>query len=149
MMWLAHLFFLWGLKDYVKERLRSKKQSVKWVETEIDNDLYLAICADVANKIKHGDYDKDRRAKTRSGSFPTLGILKCTIPTEVLSLVFFKSTIDVVPKNIERIIFSMPILNCDDQYIGDAFEYINYACTAWEKIIEKAEVIIESANMQL
>lgn len=61
--------WLWSLKDYVKKYSVKEGFSSGWVETKINSDHYLCICADIANSVKHGGLDK----KSRSNKRPRLG----------------------------------------------------------------------------
>ena len=44
--------WLWSLKDYVKKYSIKKGFNPNWVETKINADNYLCICADIANSVK-------------------------------------------------------------------------------------------------
>jgi hypothetical protein len=128
--------WLWGLKDHVKKFSETNGKSGKWVETQIDADHYLAICGDLANRSKHGNYDRP----SRSGKSPKLGKVKYQIPQKAMSSITFRARgVGLDVSNSKLIQIEVPVLSEDGKHLGDAFKYLDYALKAWEKIIERAE----------
>ena len=56
--------WLWSFKDYLKAYARSRGKSAKWVEAEAIADPCLSVCADLANRAKHGNLGE---GKSKSG----------------------------------------------------------------------------------
>lgn len=125
---IANAFiWLWSLKDYIKKPMEDKD----WVEGRINDNSCLSICADLANGLKHGSLDR----KSRSGKKPKLGKLKYKIPQTAigkLTVGAFDVGIDV--NNAHLVVWEMPILDEQNNLIGDAFEYLDHCIDAWELI---------------
>lgn len=132
---LAAFLWMWNLKDHVKNYCERKGATKKWVEAEINADIYLCICGDIANRTKHALL-KD----SRSNKFPTLGRLSYQIPQQSFKSITFKETdVTIDSVNAEHINLEMPVLSGDGEYLGDAFKYIDYGLRAWERIIDRAK----------
>ena len=131
--------WLWSLKDYVKGYLEENDKPSRWIESEVSADQHLSICADIANRSKHGKLDKG----SRSGKYPKLGKLKYQIPGSAMSSISFGAfDVGINISNPKQVIFEMPVLSEDDQYLGDAFKYLDYSLKSWEKIVEKVDVAV-------
>jgi len=120
--------WLWSLKDHIKKC----SQNGDWVESQINSNDYLSVCADLANGLKHGGLDR----KSRSGKTPKLGKLKYQIPqTAIKELAFGAFDVGIDVKDAQLVAWEMPILDGQDNLIGDAFEYLDHCINAWELII--------------
>lgn len=127
--------WLWSLKDYTKDLLKDRNMPYKWVESEIDADPYLSISADLANRSKHHTL-----RKSRSGKFPTFGVLNYKIPGQAASSICFTANhVGIMGKDPSQVILEMPILDNNDKVLGDAFKYMEYALSFWEATITKAD----------
>lgn len=128
--------WLWSLKDHVKKFLEAKGKGSAWVESEISADQYLSICADIANRAKHGGLDRG----SRSGKYPKLGQLKYQVPqTAVSSITVGAFDVGINIARPRQVVLEMPVLGDDGRCLGDAFKYLDYALKGWEKIIDRAE----------
>ena len=133
---LVAFLWLWSLKDNVKDYCKKKGAASHWVETEINEDPYLCVCGDIANRTKHPALEKG----SRSNKYPMLGKLKYQIPQQALGSITFGAfdvTTDIAKP--ELVSLEMPIMSNDGKYLGDAFKYIEYGLMAWERIIDRAE----------
>src|SRR5688572_13012885 len=73
---IAHwCVWVWSMKDRMKEFAVSLGRQASLVETVVNGDRDLQICADLANREKHGNLKQ-----SRTGVFPKLGLVKYTIP---------------------------------------------------------------------
>jgi len=129
---IANVFiWLWSLKDYMKKSFNNAS-----IETKVDANQHLSICADLANGLKHGGLDRNGR----SGKRPVLGRLKYKIPQAAIKeLSFGASTVGIDINNAHLVEWGMPILDDSSNSIGDAFEYLDHCVTAWESIISDLE----------
>ena len=127
---IANVFhWLWSLKDHIK---KSSKQG-DFVESQVNGNPYLCICADLANGEKHGGLDRT----PRSGKKPKLGRLKYQIPQAAIGqLAFGAVEVAIDVNNAHLVVLEMPILDEGDNFIGDAFEYLEKCIDAWESIME-------------
>jgi hypothetical protein len=120
--------WLWGLKDHIKKY--AKNGDV--VEAQVNGNSYLSICADLANGLKHGGLDR----KSRSGKTPSLGNLKYHIPQAAIKeLAFGAFDVSIDINNAHLVSWEMPILDNQNNAIGDAFDYLDHCINAWELII--------------
>ena len=62
--------WLWSSKDYLKNLVKAKGGNPNIVEKLINQDDYLPLCGDIANKLKHSHL-----TRTRSKFKPILGNL--------------------------------------------------------------------------
>jgi hypothetical protein len=127
--------WLWSLKDHVKKYVIAKGKTKEWVESRVNADPYLCICADLANSPKHGGLDR----KPRSNKNPRLGNLKYNIPQQAMSQITV-GAFDVGMNIGDPSLISLewPVLGDEDKYLGDALKYLEYGLKAWEGIINEA-----------
>ncbi|MEK6560726.1 MAG: hypothetical protein AABZ07_03245 [Nitrospirota bacterium] len=127
---IANAFvWLWSLKDHIK---KSSKQG-DFVESQVNGNPYLCICADLANGEKHGGLDRT----SRSGKKPKLGRLKYQIPQAAIGqLAFGAFDVNIDVNNAHLVVLEMSILDEGDNLIGDAFEYLDKCINAWESIMQ-------------
>ena len=130
---IANAFhWLWSLKDHIK---KSSNQG-DFVEAQINGNSYLCICADLANGEKHGGLDRP----SRSGKNPKLGRLKYQIPQAAMAQIAFGAfDVKIDVNNAHLVVLEMPILDECDNFIGDAFEYLEKCINAWESIIDNMQ----------
>ncbi len=137
----AYLWF-WNIKDYFKEFLITKGKPKSFIEDMVNKDFRLKVCADIANRLKHGELKE-----SRSKRYPKLGRLSYTI--EVTNINEFRITtnsprlgdlqaqvfsFNLTPEDPQIVQVTIPILDMDGVVLGDAIEYINYAVSKWEFI---------------
>ncbi len=128
--------WLWSLKDYVKKYALSKGKSKQLVESKINLDPYLCICADIANSSKHGGLDLG----SRSGKYPKLGNLKYEVPQQALEKITFRAfEVETDIGKPELVTFEMPVYDEHGKYLGDAFKYLDYALKAWESLVDEID----------
>lgn len=123
--------WLWSLKDYVKKYVLDKGKSKSWVESKVNANPYLCICADIANLLKHGGLD--HKFKPRSNKNPTLGKLNYQIPNKAMGLITFGAfDVGVNVENPSLVALEMSVIdNNNGKILGDAFKYIDYGLKAW------------------
>jgi predicted DNA-binding protein len=121
--------WLWNLKDYLKELSKTIGKKPQDIENIINNDKQLAVCGDIANRLKHGDL-----RESRSSLFPKLGKLKLSFTKEILSSITFSGKeieFDISrPNDIE---VSIPIYDKDRCEIGDGFKFLEEGISRWEQ----------------
>jgi len=122
--------WLWNLKDYLKELSKSKGEPYKDIEIFVDDSDYLAVCSDVANRLKHGILKK-----SRSHKFAELGSLNVNCTQEHISEIKF--TEKEVEFNITKpneIQLTISIYDKDGEKIGDGFKFLAGGISEWENI---------------
>ena len=130
--------WLWSLKDYVKKYVMGKGKSKKWVESRVNADPYLCICADIANSLKHGGLDS--KFKPRSNKNPKLGKLIYKLPEKGMGLITFGAfDVGVNVSDPSLVVLEMPVIGKDNRVLGDAFKYLDYGLKTWEGIVNEAE----------
>lgn len=130
--------WLWSLKDYVKKYVMNKGKSKNWVESRVNADPYLCICADLANSLKHGGLDS--KFKPRSNKNPKLGKLKYQIPQKAMgSLTVGAFDVGLDVSNPSLVVLEMPVTGNNNRVLGDALKYLDYSLKAWEGIVNEAE----------
>ena len=127
---VANVFhWLWSLKDHIKKVCKDKN----WVESQVNKNPYLCICADLDNASKHGGLERP----SRSGKKPKLGRLKYQIPKSAIAqLAFGAFDVKIDVNNAHLVDLEMPILDENNNIIGDAFEYLDKCIEAWESIMQ-------------
>lgn len=130
--------WLWSLKDYVKKYVMNKGKSKDWVESRVNADPYLCICADLANSLKHGGLDT--KFKPRSNKNPKLGKLSYQIPQKAMgSITVGAFDVGLNVSDPSLVVLEMPVTGDNDRFLGDAFKYLDYSLKAWESIVNEAE----------
>jgi hypothetical protein len=131
---IAHLFiWIWSMKDYIKNYAKELGKDPKTVENFVNNDQFLPVCSDIANREKHGDLNK-----SRSGKFAIMGELSYT--TNILRMnigskfIVRTNEIDFVPVNPSELDLSRPIFDLNNNLIGDAFDYLLEGIKSWENL---------------
>jgi hypothetical protein len=78
---IAHwCVWVWSMKDRMKAFAVSLGHEPSLVETVVDQDRNLQICADLANREKHGTLKH-----SRTGVYPRLGVVKYRIPQQSIA----------------------------------------------------------------
>lgn len=124
------LIWIWNAKDYLKLHAEAKGQPAKFIEDYINSDPCLPICGDLANRLKHGE-----ATKSRSGKFPRLGSVCFSAPqSAITSLTFraFEVAIDI--GNPDGVDFRIPVLDKDENEVGDVFNFISSAVASLERL---------------
>lgn len=130
--------WLWSLKDHVKKYVMNKGKSKDWVESRVNADPYLCICADLANSLKHGGLDP--KFKPRSNKNPKLGKLSYKIPQKAMcSITVSAFDVGMNVSNPSLVVLEMPVTGDNDRFLGDAFKYLDCGLKAWERIVNEAK----------
>jgi hypothetical protein len=105
---------------HIKDRIVVNPNLKKLVESEINNDTTLAVCADLANWAKHGKLNK-----SRSGKFPHIQGGR-TLHKEFVQDAKSEQWIATKGEVFANV--------CDNQgeYLGDAFEIVEYTLKKFE-----------------
>lgn len=131
--------WIWDSKDYLKKRAETVGRKGVEVEKFINQNIYLTVCADLANGLKHGGLDKSR--KPRSQRSPRLGEISFTVPQAAIgSLVFTDHHCEVSVSDPEKVGIKLPIFDENGEGIGDAFEFAYLAIQELEKLRKEVEV---------
>ncbi len=127
---IANAFvWLWSLKDHIKKTAKDGDA----VERQVNGNSYLSVCADLANGLKHGGLDR----KSRSDKTPSFGNLKYHIPQGAIKeLAFGAFDVSIDINNAHLVNWEMPILDNQNNTIGDVFDYLDHCINAWESIID-------------
>jgi len=131
------LIWMWNVKDYLKHRAKSVGKNPQHVEDAVDEDKYLPVCADLANRLKHGSLNR-----SRSNLYPHLEEVRFEIPQSALkslTILAFEVVIQVAEPNLVQ--FSQPVLDHSGEPIGDVFDYIKNGIATLEKIRDEIECI--------
>jgi hypothetical protein len=129
------LLWIWSAKDYLKICAEDHGKTGRSVEETIDDYPNLQICADLANRLKHLKLEW-----SRTGLFPYLGKLRCSIPQEAINSITFRAfevETEVADPNLVTV--TLPVFDQNGNELGDAFEYARKAITDLEKIRETIE----------
>lgn len=114
--------WIWDSKDYLKKRAESVGKEGARIEGHVNQNIFLSVCADLANGLKHGGLDKSR--KPRSQMSPRLGEISFTFPQAAIgSLVFGDHHVAVNVSDPDRVEVKLPILAENSDLIGDAFDF--------------------------
>ena len=87
----SYFIWVWNLKDYLKGLSKFIGRDPKEIESFVNSDNSLTICADIANRLKHGDLNK-----SRSSLFPTLGKLNLSLTKEHLCMIMTEKKLVMV-----------------------------------------------------
>jgi len=132
----AFIWF-WNFKDYLKALLEHQGGNPNRIEKLVNDDLKLAVCADIANRLKHGSL-----IRSRSGKYPTLGSLGYTFPQSAMKKLTIRgSGIEIDSQNHEDIEIKLPIVDPSNAEIGQAFDFLSYAIATWEKELESIKAV--------
>ena len=127
--------WVWSFKDHLKGHARNLGKSDRWVEAEASADLALSVCADIANRLKHGELRDSRSMKN-----PRLGSLTYSVPQEAmgkLTVRAFELEFDV--SKADLVSFEMPIIDRQGRVLGDAFEFLEKGTAHWEQLLQRIE----------
>lgn len=123
----------WNLKDYLKELAEANGRNPQEVEDIVNSDRNIQICADIANRLKHG-----RLNKSRSSFYPKLDRLRFEIPHTALSSITFRcQEIEFDILKTQDVFLAIAVLNKDGDEIGDGFKIFSAALAQWEKYFKK------------
>ena len=108
------LIWIWNAKDYLKKRAVVLRTSGREVEKAVSDDDNLAICGDLANRLKHGGLDRP----SRSGFNPRLGKVSFEAPQTVIGSLTFKAfEVEIGIDDPSQVTFRLPVLNDQDEEI--------------------------------
>lgn len=129
------IIWIWNAKDYLKRRAKAHGQNAQAIEDIVTADSALAICADLANCLKHGGLNQ-----SRSKRYPKFGVMSFAAPqTAVGSLTFrvFEVEIEIADPSLVK--FSLPVLDQSNVEMGDAFEFAARALSVLEQLKARIE----------
>lgn len=126
---------VWSLKDYIKEIFKNIGKDPKEVESLVNNDNNLQICADVANRAKHLVL-----RRSRSGRFPKIGEPNARIKfirsdPSIKKIIFtdIKMIIDV--DKAEYVDYALPVLDSNNNFIGNAEDILKDAFYSFSNLL--------------
>lgn len=131
------VLWVWNAKDHLKRRAEASGSDAQIVEDVVNTDPALAICADLANRLKHGELKR-----SRSGLYPRFGVVSFEAPqAAIASLTFraFEVEVEIADPNLVE--FSLPVIDQTGAQVGDAFQYAATGLASLERFkvqIEKA-----------
>jgi len=123
----------WNLKDYLKELSVAKGGSRNEIEKIINADDNLKICADLANKLKHG-----KLKQSRSGLFPSFGELEFSFDQKTITSLTFtdKDVIfDIALPNDLKIF--IPVKDDSETTIKDGLTILIHGIHVFENYFNK------------
>ncbi|MGM0855681.1 MAG: hypothetical protein ACQEW0_01200 [Pseudomonadota bacterium] len=130
------LIWIWNTKDYLKARASVLGVTKKMVEDAVNSHVGLTVCADLANRLKHGRLDR----ASRSGLNPHLGNVSFHVPQSAMGALTFRAfEVEMDVSDSSRIELRLPILDDKGDEIIDAFEGAADAIKALESIHDKVE----------
>jgi hypothetical protein len=122
------LIWVWNAKDYLKRRAESNGKNAQMVEDAVSVHTAFAVCADLANRLKHGDLKR-----SRSGQYPRFGVVSFEAPQAALgSLTFRAFEVEMDITNPALVDFHLPVIDSTGREIGDVFEYAGRGVAALE-----------------
>ena len=132
------LIWVWNAKDYLKRWAESNGKNTRLVEDAVTANTALAVCADLANRLKHGEVTRSRSAR-----FPRLGVVSFEAPQAALgSLTFRAFEVEMEIANPALVEFHLPVADNTGGEMGDAFEY----CGKGIEELERLRAAIENAG---
>jgi hypothetical protein len=133
--------WIWDSKDYLKKRAESLGKNGEDIEKFVNHCKYLSVCADLANGLKHGGLDKNR--KSRSKSRPRFGAISFTVPQAAVgSLVFGDYNVAINVSHPDMVEVKLPILAESGELIGDAFDFAYQAIQALEDLRNQVQAAV-------
>jgi hypothetical protein len=129
---LANLaVWVWSIKDHLREFVRTRGGDPETVEEFVNQDPALRLCADIANRLKHGNL----RA-SRSGHFPTVEGPTYTIgQAAVGALLFTGIGVEVDVSNPDLVQVSFKVKSQSGAVLGNALDFIRDGVAAWERLL--------------
>lgn len=128
--------WLWSIKDHMQSLAKATGRSPRWLEAQIDADRCLSVCADIANRAKHGGPLRHRR----SGKDPHLGDLRYTIPQEAVARITVRAfAVETEIADAKLVEFEMPVLDAQGRTLGDAFHFLSAGVKRWEALLGELE----------
>jgi len=129
------IIWIWNAKDHLIQRANTRGQDSRLVEDAVNADSALPVCADLANRLKHGQL-----RWSRSGRYPSFGVMSFTgHQASIGSLTFRAFEVEVQIADPSLVEFSLPVIGQDGAEIGDAFELAGRAVSALEAIKARIE----------
>lgn len=122
--------WIWSLKDYVREEARLNGRPESWWKAIVKGSRALMICADLANREKHGKAPNQDQAWTTDD--PRFEPGRATIPQVALrALLVLDSEIVIDIGNPSLVEFEVPVVTSSGELLGDALELLDQAMDAW------------------
>ncbi|MFM1699815.1 hypothetical protein ACJ5ZS_01990 [Aeromonas salmonicida] len=126
----------WSIKDLFINDLISKNKSVskKIIENEINKHVCLTYCADIANRLKHGEL-----RDSRSGQFAKLSVVQSIlVNTEFTSAIYrLDGKYFIFPKNKDCAKIKANVNDENGQFLLDAYTCLHESLIAWDYIYSK------------
>jgi hypothetical protein len=120
--------WVWSLKDYVRNEAQRAGKPGDWWKAKVKNSQALQVCADLANREKHEELNREWTNLQLQ-----LGSPKFTIPQKALgSLTFTADTAIIDTADPELVEFEVPVLDGFGNRVGDALQILHEAVDAWD-----------------
>jgi len=131
---ISNLFiWTWNIKDYLKEFIKKQGLCKFDIERMVNRCESLSVCADLANRLKHGNL-----SKSRSGHFPRLGKMKLEAGQEAFSSIAFREKeVEFDFSNPQLVKFSVPVISKTNKFLGDGFNFVFKSIDRWEEYFEE------------
>jgi len=134
---------VWHLKDRLNIVIRTKNKSVS-VDSVINNNIELQVCADLANSKKHGALG------TRSGLFPKLGLVTFDMSKSGVLEFFYKGDAKqkvLIVSNPVPIPYHVDIISDNgNKTLGNSVNYIWEAFKHWWPLISDLDILSSCAE---
>ena len=129
------LIWIWNAKDYLKRRAVTLGKDGRSLEKAVNIDVHLPLCADLANRLKHGEL-----RQSRSGHHPRPGKISFAAPQASLgSLTFRAFEVELQMANPSLVQFYLPVFDHAGEQIGDAFDYAAGGVAALERLRDEVD----------
>ncbi len=127
---------IWALKDYIGKALKKIGGREKEVETFVNKNYELTLCADMANASKHDGFDRKKRSSGFGRPF-----LRCSRARMItgknpnMEIMFEANRVTQTFKNPDEVHYSIDVLDESGSIIGDAEEIMAKAVSQWDIFI--------------
>lgn len=128
---------VWHLKDRLNQYARASNLQID-VDQVVKQSRDLLVCADLANKKKHG------RNENRSQLDPRLGLVSFDTSKSGAIEMYYDAAMkdkELIVANPVPILYSVDILDHNEAAIGDARVIINRGFNAWLPLIRQLHIL--------
>jgi hypothetical protein len=134
---VVHCFvWAWSLKDYLKALATSKGKDSDFIDSIVNSDINLQLCADLANVEKHG-----MLSWSRSGIFPKFDDVSFSVPMRGLKqLIVGANDVTIDIDDASKVEVSLPIIANDGTAVADGFTVLDLSLAKWENVFADLKV---------
>ena len=123
----------WAIKDYFKALAPTFGTKPNAIEDFVNANPALPLCADIANRLKHGELKE-----SRSGQFPVVGRPTYKVPqAAVASLLVTANNVKLDVADPELVEIEVSVTSQSGIALGDGFEFLRDGIAAWESLLKQ------------